>query len=223
LFLTALELGGTTMNRVKTLLLISMVITTSFLVIGCGLIGTWSASSEDRLDLQDHLPEWLTLAHRVQAAEEQIIETEGDDRNLETETVPTVNQPASTQPSSTQPAQQNEQPAQTGTPSWQQPGTMEYIAKLQLDQVVFHYKRLNSKIADLEDEKDKTKEEELIALKKERSERYEAMNEVAISIGLNLEKEYGIKPPPVEKSATDKAHWFDDSKGSGWEDGWKIN
>jgi hypothetical protein len=213
------------MNRVKTLLLISMVITTSFLVIGCGLINTWSASSEERLDLQDHLPEWLTLAHRVQAAEEQIIETEGDDRNLETETVPTVNQPASTQPSPTQPAQQNEQPAQTGTPSWQQPGTMEYIAKLQLDQVAFHYKRLNTEIIDLEKEKSKDEDDlkALEAKRKDRAERYEAMSEVAIGIDLNLAKEYGITPPPVEKSATDEAHWFDDSKGSGWEDGWRIN
>lgn len=196
------------MNRVRTLLLISIVVTISFLVIGCGLIGTWSASSEDDLDLKDHLPQWLSLAHRVQAAEEPIIEPEDDDRNLETETVPSVNQPASTQPGSTQPAQQNEQPTQTGTPRWQQPGTMEYIAKLQLDQVVFHYKRLESKIADLEEEKDKDKEEELKDLKKERAERYEAMSEVAGGIDLNLEKEYGIKPPPVEKSATDDSGWF---------------
>jgi hypothetical protein len=138
------------MNRVKTLLLISITIAISFSLIGCGLVGSWNASADDNLVLKDHLPQWLTLAHRAQAAEEPVIETEIDEQSQGTETVPTVNQPASTQPSPTQPAQQNEQPTQTGTPRWQQPGTMEYIAKLQLDQVAFHYKRLNTEIIDLE-------------------------------------------------------------------------
>jgi hypothetical protein len=213
------------MNRVKTLLLISITIAISFSLIGCGLVGSWNASADDNLVLKDHLPQWLTLAHRAQAAEEPVIETEIDEQSQGTETVPTVNQPASTQPSPTQPAQQNEQPTQTGTPRWQQPGTMEYIAKLQLDQVAFHYKRLNTEIIDLEKEKSKDEDDlkALEAKRKDRAERYEAMSEVAIGIDLSLAKEYGITPPPVEKSATDEAHWFDDSKGSGWEDGWKIN
>ena len=198
------------MKIIMYLFLVCLVLTISYSLVGCGLIGTQNMTSDFEPNLQEQLPEWLTIAHRVQAAEEPIIEPEKDDRSQETETVPAVNQPASTQTGSTQPAQQAQQPTQTGTPRWQQPGTMEYIAKLQLDQVAFHYKRLNAEIVELEAEKDKdeVKVEDLKAKIKERAERYKAISEVAVGIGLSLEKEYGITPPPVEKSSTDDSTWF---------------
>jgi len=195
------------MNRIKIFLLISIVVATSLFVVGCGLVGSWKASSEVDVNTADEMPEWLTIAHRAQASEEPVIEPVEEDRQPEQGTTPIVSQPATTQP-----AQQTEQPAPAvGTPRWQQPGTMEYIAKQRLDQLVFNYKRLNSDIVELEEENSKDADElaRLKAMKKDRETMYkDVLLEIAIGIGLNLEKVYGIKPPPVGTTESTDSTWF---------------
>jgi hypothetical protein len=194
------------------------IIAFSLLVLGCGLINTFEDNSgEISNNIGEELPEWLTVAHRVQAAERPEQESETDENGESAATNPVVNQPASTQPGTTQPEQQAEQPAPTsGTPRWQQPGTMEYIAKQQLDQLAFNYKRLNTTIADLENKKDKDEDEvaDLKAKKLDRKNLYETISDVAGGIGLSLEKEYGIKAPPAESSATPDSTWFYDQDHS---------
>ncbi len=185
---------------IKLIFAIAIAIAISLPLVGCGLIGALRTSTELTDSFVEVLPEWLTLDHRVQAAERS-----------ENDAAPIVSQPAATQPGSTQPAQQAEQQApSTGTPRWQQPGTMEYIAKQQLDTLAFHYKRVNSDIISLEGEKvkDENKLNELKAKKKERTERYETMSEIAGSIGLSLDREYGIKPPPADANETKDSTWF---------------
>ncbi len=198
------------MNRIKAFLLICAVVAVSFFMIGCGLAGTWRASSTVDVDVADDVPEWLTLAHRAQASEQPVIEP--DENNQGPVTTPSANQASSTQPGTTQPAQQTEQPAPvSGTPKWQQPGTMEYIAKMRLDQLVFNYKNLNSDIVKLEaiNNKDPVQVAELKAKRIDRENLYkDVLLEIAVGIGLSLEKEYGIKPPPVGTEETKESTWF---------------
>jgi hypothetical protein len=196
------------MSRTKTFLLISAVLAFSFLMVGCGLVGSWRASSGPEVNRSDEVPDWLTTDHRAQGSEEPVIEPDEDSPQPEPGTVPSVNQPAATQP-----AQQPEQQIPAGgTPRWQQPGTMEYIAKMRLDQLVFNYKRLNSEIVELEAKTDKSEDEVamLKAKKKDRENLYKnTLVEIAAGIGLNLEKEYGIKPPPVDvEEKEEESTWF---------------
>jgi len=195
------------MNRIKAFLLICAIVAVSFFMVGCGLAGTWRASSTVDVNVADDVPEWLTLAHRAQASEQPVIEPDENESNQGPVTTPSANQPPSTQP-----AQQTEQPASvSGTPKWQQPGTMEYIAKQRLDQLVFNYKRLNSEIATLEAKKDKDNDDvkKLKEDKKAREDMYkDVLLEIAIGLGLSLEKEYGIKPPPAATTETTDSTWF---------------
>jgi len=194
--------------KMQTTLTYFFALILSLSLVGCGLVGTLRTNkAEVSINLGKEMPEWLTVAHRVQTAERPQTDTEKDE-SRENDTEPLLNQPASPQPGSDQPEQQT---AASGTPKWQQPGTMEYIAKQQLDQLIFGYKRLLSNIADLENEKNKNEDmlNNLKGKKKDRDERYKTISEVAVGIGLSLEKEYGIKPPPVE--ATEKpadSTWF---------------
>jgi hypothetical protein len=195
------------MKNLITLITVFVLIALTLSTAGCGLIGAYRSGSEINSNLDEDLPEWLTAAHRVQAAKRPESEPETDGNGESAPTNPVVNQPASTQPSTTQPEQPVEQPAPTsGTPRWQQPGTMEYIAKQQLDQLAFNYKKLNTQIA--EDEGNDA--DNLKALKKQRSDLYETMSDAAGGIGLSLEKEYGIKAPPAESSATPSSTWFNE-------------
>jgi hypothetical protein len=200
------------MNRIKAFLLICAIVAVSFFMVGCGLAGTWRASSTVDVNVGDDVPEWLTLAHRAQAAEEPVVEPEDDDSNQGPATTPSANQPPSTQPGTTQPAQQTEQPApESGTPKWQQPGTMEYIAKQRLDQLVFNYKRLNSEIVELEAIKNKN-DDQIADLKSKKIDREifykDTLAEIAAGLGLSLEKEYGIKPPLAATTETTDSTWF---------------
>jgi len=212
------------MNRINTLFLISVVVATSFIVVGCGLIGSWRAGSSVEVNITNDVPEWLTITHRTQAAEQPVIEPEKDDNNQSPETDPSVYQPSVYQPSSTQPGttkpgttkpvqQDEQQPPATGTPKWQQPGTMEYISKLRLDELVFNYRMLNSEIVELEAKMDKT-DIEVTDLKgkiKDRENFYkDILVEIAAGLGLNLEKEYGIKPPSTDAAGKKDSSWFHD-------------
>jgi hypothetical protein len=197
------------MKRLKTLIAVFILIALTLTIAGCGLIGAYRANSDISDNQEQDLPEWLTVAHRVQMETLTVEESEENGLGLEAERTPVVNQPASTQPGSTQP----EQPAPTsGTPRWQQPGTMEYIAKQQLDQLAFNYKKLNTTIADLEEKTDKDENEvaDLKSKKLDRKNLYETMSDAAGGIGLNLEKEYGIKAPPADSTAAPSSTWFND-------------
>jgi len=122
--------------KIKILLIYILAFTLSLSLFGCGLVGNIIHNQADiNSNIDEQMPEWLTVAHRVQASEKSEETSEEDSNNNNTAATPTVTQPAATQPGSTQPAQQTEQPTQTsGTPRWQQPGTMEFIAKQRLDQ-----------------------------------------------------------------------------------------
>jgi len=197
------------MNRLKILLSVFCLVALTLTIAGCGLIGAYRASSDINGSLQQDLPEWLTVAHRAQMEIQPAEEPEENGLETNADRIPVVNQPASPLPDSTQPAPQPS-PQPGGTPRWQQPGTMEYITKLQLDQYVHNYKVLNTQIDDYDGE-DATF---LKNLKKDRSERYKLMSEIATGIGLSLDKEYGIKAPPAEPSATPSSTWFYDQDHS---------
>ncbi|MBM4236649.1 MAG: hypothetical protein FJ152_09325 [Firmicutes bacterium] len=129
------------MKRIKTLLIFSMVIALSFSLFGCKLL-PWGDSAAEETAVIAELPQWLTLAHRAEAAEEPEMEeeevAEEEEEASEAPAPAATTQPATTQPATTQPAQTS------GTPKWQQPGTMEYIGKLELDRLVEEYKSLLS-------------------------------------------------------------------------------
>jgi hypothetical protein len=189
------------MNRRKKLLSVFILIALTLSIVGCGLIGADQANSDISGSLNQDLPEWLTVAHRAQMEIRPIKEPQENSLDLGSDGTPLVNQPSSLQPSLTQPA-----PQPSGIPKWQQPGTMEYLTKLQLDQTVVYYKLLNDRIVNFdEDDPDGTK---LKALKKDRADLYKRMNDIAIGIGLSLDKEYDIKPPPPDPGAAPSSTWF---------------
>lgn len=198
------------MKRIKTLVIFSLVIALSFSLLGCKLL-PWGDSAAEETATVAELPQWLTLAHRAEAAEEPEME-EGEEA-AETPTQTATTQPATTQPATTQPAQQTQQPAQSsGTPKWQQPGTMEYLAKLQLDQAATDYRRLKNQSVD-PDNKDKN------IAKAQMNSLLATMQAIADDIGLDLQKEYGISPAAA--SGDSPGDFWYDAKGSGWDDeGW---
>ncbi len=58
------------MPKVKTLLVILLVITFSFSLLGCGLITSRTASTDEVVETGGQVPEWLLLSHRSIASEE---------------------------------------------------------------------------------------------------------------------------------------------------------
>jgi len=186
------------MKRIKTLLIFSLVIALSLSLFGCKLL-PWGDSAAEETAAIAGLPEWLTLAHRAEAAEEPEVDEEEADE--EEEAAETSTQAATSQPATTQPAQ-TEQPAQSsGTPKYLQPGTMEYLAKIQLDKAAEDYKRLNTLISNGTDVDDN---------KASRASLLATMTELANEIGLNLKNEYGISPAASgDGSANDFEHTFE--------------
>ncbi len=186
------------MNRIKTLLIFVFVIALSFSLVGCKLLPWGDSAAEDTAAI-DALPGWLTLAHRAEAAEEPETEEEAAE-------APT--QAAAAQPAATQP-EQAEQPAQTGTPRWQQPGTMEYIAKMQLDEMVSEYNRLkNNRYDDNFSAADKSR---LDTLSRD-------IPEVAKGLGIDLKQHYGIDVAGADSSMS-SGNWFHNMDSpSGWGD-----
>jgi septal ring-binding cell division protein DamX len=200
------------MKIIKTLLILSLVIGLSFSLLGCKLL-PWGDSAVEETTTIAALPGWLTLAHRAEAAEEpEVDEEEATEEEEETAEAPAqtaTTQPATTQPATTQPAQ-TEQPAQTGTPRWQQPGTMEYIAKMRLDQAVSDYKRLlATTTSDMKPEARNEHKAKLAAMKA-------AIDEVAKGLGLDVSKEYGLSASSTD-SGLGSGDWFHDMDSpSGW-------
>jgi hypothetical protein len=199
------------MKRIKTLLIFSLVIALSFSLFGCKLL-PWSGSAAEETTTIAALPQWLTLAHRAEAAEEpEVDEEEATEEEEETAEVPAPT--ATTQPATTQPAQQTQQPAQSsGTPRYMQPGTMEYIAKLQLDKAAEDYKRLNIRLGNETNKVEKTN------IRAQMSSLLATMNAIAKEIGLDLKNTYGISPPATS-GGTDWNHTFESMESpSGWGD-----
>jgi hypothetical protein len=201
------------MKRIKTLLIFSLVLALSFSLFGCKLL-PWGDSATEETAAIAGLPEWLSLAHRAEAAEEPEIdeeEEEADEEEAAETTTPTAtSQPATTQ----QPTQQTEQPAQSsGTPRWQQPGTMEYLGKLELDQLVEEYKALKDIV-----KPDDSQAARLAALKLQ-------IPKLAAGLAIHADtykQMYGHTAPYTATGDTGSGSTdiFHDVSGSGWDDGW---
>ncbi len=172
------------MKRIKTLLIFSLAIALSFSMIGCNLL-PWGDSAAEETATITSLPGWLTLAHRAEAAEETEVEEE-DATEEEEETAEAPAQTATTQPATTQPAATQPAPAASSEPAWKQPGTMDYIMKMNLDEAVNEYKRLKARnTSDMKTDEKKAHDSRLSTL---------ATNIplAAKEIGVDLKAEYGI-------------------------------
>ncbi len=200
------------MKRIKTLLILVLVVAFVVLISGCGMLGYRSAGVDTGSSSIDELPQWLTLAHRAEAAEEPEVdeEEEATEEAAEAPAQVATTQPATTQPATTQPAQTEQQVQQSGTPRWQQPGTMEYIAKMRLDEAVSDYKRLLAKTtSDMKVEERNEHKAKLAAMKA-------AIDEVAKGLGLDVSKEYGLSASSSD-SGLGSGDWFHDMDSpSGW-------
>jgi hypothetical protein len=196
------------MNRIKTLLIISIVIAFSVSMIGCGMLGSGSTTADVTSGAEGDLPEWLMLSHRAEAVEEpEVEEEEAPEEEFEPEEEAVAEAPPAEQPAQpSQPAQpaQPAQPTQTsGTPRYLQPGTMEYIAKMKLDEAVERYKRLIIQLSNEKDKDEQTKiKAEMTALKKN-------IDQVAAELGVDLQKEYGLTDTSTSTSGSDSG-WFND-------------
>jgi|GEM_PF-5969353 len=62
------------MPKVKTLFVILLVITFSFSLLGCGLVTSRTASTDEVVETGGQVPEWLLLSHRSIASEENDID-----------------------------------------------------------------------------------------------------------------------------------------------------
>ncbi|MFU8795555.1 MAG: hypothetical protein ACNA7Z_09295, partial [Dethiobacteria bacterium] len=119
------------MLKVKTLLIVSLVVALSLSLMGCSLLGLRSAQPEITAGLESDLPGWLLLSHRS-AAEDNIVNPKEDPADEEVaeaveevaEQTPTQ-QPTQQQPEPSTTPPQTEPPASSGSPS---PGTREYMA-----------------------------------------------------------------------------------------------
>lgn len=58
------------MPKVKTLLVVLLVITFAFSLLGCGLITSRTTSTDEVVEMGGQVPEWLLLSHRSIASEE---------------------------------------------------------------------------------------------------------------------------------------------------------
>jgi hypothetical protein len=198
------------MKIIKTLLIFSLVIALSFSLLGCKLL-PWGDSAVEETTTIAALPGWLTLAYRAEAAEEP----EVDEEEKETAEAPAqtaATQPATTQPATTQSAQ-TEQPAQSsGTPKYLQPGTMEYLAKINLDMAAVDYERLKARSTnpDYKEDHDDIKAQMRLMLL--------SMQAIAKEIGLDLQKEYGLSPAAA--SGGSPGDFWHEAEGSGWDGGW---
>ena len=64
------------MPKVKTLFVVLLVITFSFSLLGCGLITSRTASTDEVVETGGQIPEWLLLSHRNIASEESDVDDE---------------------------------------------------------------------------------------------------------------------------------------------------
>ncbi len=64
------------MPKVKTLVFTLFVIALSFSLIGCGMLTSFTSSSEEVVEVGGQIPEWLLLSHRSIASEESDIDDE---------------------------------------------------------------------------------------------------------------------------------------------------
>jgi hypothetical protein len=183
------------MKKIKILLIFILVIALSFSLLGCKLL-PWGDSAAEETATIAALPGWLTLAHRAEAAEETEVEEE-EEATEEEETAEAPAQTATTQPAATQPATTQPAPAASSEPAWKQPGTMDYIMKMNLDEAVNEYKRLKARnTSDMTTAEKEAHNSRLSTL---------ATNipKAAADIGVNLQSEYGISITASAGSAND--------------------
>ena len=83
-------------------------------------------------------------------------------------------------------------------PSWEVPGSMELMAKMQMDDLIWHYKRFDCKVAELklEYKENKITEVQYDKLLKDLREEHcrwgKTLIEAANHMGLDIYKEYGV-------------------------------
>jgi hypothetical protein len=180
------------MPKIKTFLLLTLVLVFSISLFGCGLFSSDTAAPEELTGQDGELPEWLLAAHREveiegteitdDLPEEDDLAIGGTDED-DGVTAPSAVQETPAQPAATNtPAPATTQPAATSTstevPKWKQAGTMEFIAKMTLDENVARYKRLKAR----NDDGDKV---EIATLEK-------GIKDLAEELGINLKSEYGL-------------------------------
>lgn len=67
------------MPKVKTLFVILLVITFSFSLLGCGLITSRTASTDEVVETGGQIPKWLHLSHRSMASDDLAATVEEDE------------------------------------------------------------------------------------------------------------------------------------------------
>ena len=173
------------MPKIKTLLMLSMVMGLSLSLLGCGLLTSSNADPEITAGQEGVLPEWLLADHRSLSVD--IPDEQNDDEAVvpaSTEPVPVQSTPAASQPA--------ESVSSNTVPKWQKPGTMEYIAKMMLDEKVSRYKRLINRANRVDDA-------ELAVLKVD-------ILRIAEELGIDLKSVYGITISTA--STTGTGDWF---------------
>ncbi|MBW6463136.1 MAG: hypothetical protein K0B84_03000 [Firmicutes bacterium] len=109
------------MSRVKTLLIVSLVVVLSLSLMGCSLLGMRSAQPEITAGLESDLPGWLLLSHRS-AADDNIVNPKEDPAEEEVVEEVVVAEQTPTQ----QPTQQQPEPSTTPPQTEQSTNTGEY-------------------------------------------------------------------------------------------------
>ena len=179
------------MPKIKTLLMLSMVMGLSLSLLGCGLLTSSNADPEITAGQEGALPEWLLADHRSLSVD--IPDEQNDDEAVvpaSTEPVPVQSTPAASQPA--------ESVSSNTVPKWQKPGTMEYIAKMMLDEKVSRYKRLIAR-ANTASEDENNDPAEIAVLKVD-------IPRIAEELGIDLKSVYGITISTA--STTGTGDWF---------------
>ncbi len=188
------------MPKIKTLLTIGLVMALSISLLVCVLKTSSNTDPEITAGPEGVLPEWLFADHRSLSADSTDNQNDldnlpTDDVDNDEDVVPSSTEPEPAQSTPSSPTPAASQPAvsvsSSAVPRWQQPGTMEFISKIQLDEKVARYKRF---IANNDTDRD-----EFALLKA-------GISEVCDDLGINPTSEYGIT---ISTSSTPgSGDWF---------------
>jgi hypothetical protein len=183
------------MPKIKTFLLLTLVLVFSISLFGCKLLPTDTAAPEELTGQDGELPEWLLAAHREVEAEgtemtDDLTKEEDDLAIGGTDEDDGVTAPSAVQETPAQPAATNTStpaPAPAPAPStsnevpkWEQAGTKEFMAKMNLDELVARYKRLSARTEPSDEDK-----AEIAYLKP-------GIIGIADELGIDLKSEYGL-------------------------------
>jgi hypothetical protein len=182
------------MPKIKTFLLLTLVLVFSISLFGCGLFLPDTAAPEELTGQDGELPEWLLAAHREVEIEGTEISDdlpeeddlaiggtdEDDGVNAPSAVQETPAQPEATNTSTPAPAPAPAPSTSTEVPKWKQAGTKEFLMKMNLDELVARYKRLSARTEPTDEDK-----AEIAYLKP-------GIIGIADELGINLKSEYGL-------------------------------